>query len=148
MACFRSLLLLGVLLLCACDEPLTLEQQVIATMRNMEAHVEARERRAFMAYVAEDFEGQDGEFNKDQLNGLLLYYLRRYAQLNAQLLPVKVESRGEDLAEATFQVLLTGGEGVLPQSGQLVDVSSSWKRKDGEWLLQTARWTPLRMGPN
>ena len=141
-------MLLGFLLLGACSEPLTLEQQIIATMRNMEAHVEARERRAFMAYVAADFNGQDGEFNRDQLNGLLLYYLRRYKQVNAQLLPVKVESRGENIAEASFQVLLTGGEGVLPQSGQLVDVNSSWKRMDGEWMLQSARWTPLRMGAN
>ena len=45
-------------------------------------------------------------------------------------------------------MLLTGGEGVLPQSGQLVDVNSSWKRMDGEWMLQSARWTPLRMGAN
>jgi hypothetical protein len=141
-------MLLALLLLGACSEPLTIEQQVIATMRNMEAHVESRERRAFMAYVAEDFDGQGGEFNKDQLNGLLLYYLRRYKQLNAQLLPVKVEPRGENGADATFQVLLTGGEGVLPVSGQLVDVSSSWIRIDGKWLLQSARWTPLRVGAN
>ena len=85
LACSRRLVLLGFLLLGACSEPLTLEQQIIATMRNMEAHVEARERRAFMAYVAADFNGQDGEFNRDQLNGLLLYYLRRYKQVNAQL---------------------------------------------------------------
>ncbi len=55
---FVSVLL--ILLLAGCDTPLTVEQQVISTIREMEARIEAGERRAFMEYIAEDFTAQRG----------------------------------------------------------------------------------------
>ena len=129
------------ILLCAsCSQPLTLEQQIISSIRNMEAHVEANERRAFMQYLAEDFRGQGGEFNHDQMNGLLLYYLRRYQKVHAQLLPINVQPVGTNEAQATFEVLLTGGAGWLPEAGQLYEVVTLWRRQDEEWVLHVADW--------
>lgn len=140
--------LLLALLLAACSSELSLEQQIIATLRNMEAHIEAGERREFMNNVAEDFRGQGGELNHDQLNGLLLYQLRRYQRVHAQLLPVTVRPAGVDEAEASFQILLTGGAGLLPESGQLYQVSSLWRLEDGQWLLQSAQWQPTSVMGN
>lgn len=137
--------LLLTLLLAACSPELSLEQQIVATLKNMEAHIEAGERREFMSYVADDFRGQGGELNHDQLNGLLLYQLRRYQRVHAQLLPVTVRPAGVDEAEASFQILLTGGAGLLPESGQLYEVSSLWRFQDGQWLLQSAQWQPARV---
>lgn len=141
-------LLLTLLLLGACSEELSLEQQIVATLRNMEAHIEAGERRDFMDYVAEDFRGQGGELNRDQLNGLLLYQLRRYQKVHAQLLPVSVQPAGLDEAEASFQILLTGGAGLLPENGQLYQVSSLWRYQEGQWLLQSAQWQPVSVMGN
>lgn len=140
--------LLLILLLCGCSSELSLEQQIVATLRNMEAHIEAGERRDFMNYVADDFRGQGGELNHDQLNGMLLYQLRRYQEVHARLLPISVQPAGLDEAEASFQILLTGGAGLLPESGQLYEVSSLWRYQDGQWLLQSAQWQPVRMMAN
>jgi hypothetical protein len=137
---------LSLLLLAGCSPELSLEQQIVATLRNMEAHIEAGERRDFMAYVAEDFHGQGGEFNHDQLNAMLLYQLRRYKRVHAQLLPVQVQPAGIDEAEARFQILLTGGEGLLPDTGQLYEVISIWQMQDGEWRLRSAQWQPTGTG--
>jgi hypothetical protein len=136
-------------LLVACSQELTLQQQIIATLRNMEAHIEQGERREFMAYVATDFRGQGGELNYDQLNALLLYQLRRYQRVHAQLLPVTVREAGLDEAEASFRILLTGGnKGLLPENGQLYEISSLWRYQDGDWLLQSAQWQPVRVVGN
>ena len=51
----------------ACSKPLTVEQQVIAVIREMEARIENGERRPFMSHVTEDFEGQNGGLTRDQL---------------------------------------------------------------------------------
>lgn len=138
------LLILLQLSLAACSEETTLEQQIIATLQIMEAHIEKGERRAFMNLVATDFRGQGGEFNHDQLNAMLLYQLRRYQNVHAQLLPVSVQAAGVDEAQASFQVLLTGGSGLLPESGQLYEVTTLWRFEDGQWLLQSAGWQPAR----
>lgn len=137
-----------VLVLMACSSEFSLEQQITAKLRNMETHIEAGERRDFMAYVAKDFHGQGGEFNHDQLNGLLLYQLRRHKRVHVQMLPVRVLPAGVDEAEASFQVLLTGGEGWLPDSGQLYQVESLWRQRGGDWMLQSAHWKPVRMTGN
>lgn len=144
----RTLVSFLLLALLGCSSELSLEQQITTKLRNMEAHIEAGERRDFMAYVAKDFYGQGGEFNHDQLNGLLLYQLRRHKRVHVQMLPVTVLPAGVDEAEASFQVLLTGGEGWLPNSGQFYQVNSLWRQQDGEWLLQTAHWKPVRVPGN
>jgi hypothetical protein len=136
----------SMVLLPACSSDLSMEQQVIATIRNMEAHIEAGERGDFMDFVAEDFYGQDGEFNHDQLNAMLLYQLRRHKRVHAQLMPVTVQPAGVDEAEARFQLLLTGGEGWLPETGQLYEVVSIWQERDGEWHLRSAQWQPVGPG--
>ncbi len=136
------------ILLAGCGSEASLEQQIIATLGNMEAHIEAGERRDFMAYVAADFHGQGGEFNHDQLNGLLLYQLRRHKRVHAQLLPIQVQPAGVDEAEARFQILLTGGEGFLPDSGQLYEVVSLWQMQEGDWRLRSAQWKPVGPGAN
>lgn len=133
------------LLLPGCGTEPSLDQQIIARLRSMEAHIEAGERRDFMAHVAKEFHGQGGEFDYDRLNGLLLFQLRRYKRVHVQLLPVSVSPAGTTEAEARFQVLLTGGEGFLPDSGQLYQVDSLWLQQDGDWMLQSAHWKPVRV---
>jgi outer membrane lipopolysaccharide assembly protein LptE/RlpB len=128
------------LTLAACSKELSLEQQVTATLRNMEAHIEAGERREFMENIAEDFHGQGGELDRDQLSAMLLYQLHRHKRVNAQLFPVEVLPAGVDEAQATFRVLLTGGEGLLPDTGQLYQVTSFWQLQDGEWRMRSAQW--------
>ncbi len=129
-----------------CSSEVTLEQQIIATIRNMEAHIEAGERREFMDFVAKDFYGQGGEFKHDQLNAMLLYQLRRHKRVHAQILPITVQAAGVDEAEARFQILLTGGEGWMPDTGQLYEVTSLWQMQEGEWRLRSAQWRPVGPG--
>ena len=126
-----------------CDKPLTLEQQIIATIRDMEARIENRERRAFMAKIAPDFSGRNGNMNREQLRALVVFRLNRHKELNAQLFPIQVEETTPGQASARVRALVTGGAGWLPESGQVFDFVTEWRRDDDEWLLVGADWTPV-----
>jgi hypothetical protein len=127
----------------ACSPELTVEQQVIRVIRDMESRIEAGERRPFMAHVADDFTGQWDTMNKDQLNAFVLFQLHRHERVQAQLLPIRVTPKAAGAAEARFRVLLTGGPGMLPRSGQLYEIVSQWRRRDDDWMLASATWTAV-----
>ena len=122
---------------------MTVDQQIIATIRNMEASIEAGERRAFLDYVSDDFSGQNGSMNYDQLRAYVIFQMRRYQQLQGRLFPIDVEDRGDGHAAAWFRALVTGGAGWLPESGQMFEFETEWRRVDGEWLLTAANWDPI-----
>jgi hypothetical protein len=139
------LLLASLASLAACDKPLTVEQRVIATIRDMEARIEAGERRAFMAHVAEDFTGQREVMTRDQVNAMVLFQLNRHKRLQAQLFPIRVTETGPDSASATFRALITGGPNWIPENGKVVDFDTRWTLVDDEWMLRSANWTPVAL---
>ncbi len=141
----RVSLLLTLLLLAAlaaCDKPLTVEQRVIAAIRDMEATIEAGERRRFMAHIAEDFTGQREAMTREQVRAMVLFQLNRHKNLQVQLFPIRVTETGADSASATFTALVTGGPNWIPENGQLFEFDTSWTLVDSEWLLHSANWKP------
>ena len=89
-------------LLSACSQPLTLEQQIISTIRKMEEKIEAGERRPFMKHIAEDFTAQNGSMNRDQARALMIIQLNRYKRLQAQLFPIRVSSTGDGTPQGRY----------------------------------------------
>jgi len=136
-----TLALLGAL--ASCGKQLTVEQQIIATIREMEARIEAGERRPFMEHISEDFSGQGGSMNREQVRALMIMQLNRYQRLQGQLLPIQVEDTGEDTASANFRALVTGGPNWIPESGQVFEFDTRWRKVDGDWLLTAADWDPV-----
>jgi hypothetical protein len=135
----------GILLMVAvaCSQPLTVEQQIIATIRLMEEKIEAGERRPFMAHVSEDFLGQGGRMTRDQVRALVIMQLNRHKRLQARLFPIRVVETGEMTASAGFRALVTGGPGWIPDSGQVYEFETRWRLDGDEWLLEAADWEPV-----
>jgi hypothetical protein len=136
-----ALVLLGIL--SACGKPLTVEQQIIATIREMEGRIEAGERRPFMQHIAEDFSGQAGSLDREQLRALMIMQLNRYQRLQGQLFPIRVEDTGDDTASAHFRALVTGGPNWIPESGQVFEFDTRWRKDGSDWLLTAAEWDPV-----
>ena len=134
------------MLLSACSPPPTTEQQIIARIRTLEAHIEAGERRQFMSNVAEDFRGQGGRLTRDELRAFVVLQFNRYKNLNAQLFPIRVRLVTENETIAEFQALVTGGPGWIPDQGQLYQFVTHWRLEGDEWLLSAASWEPIAMG--
>lgn len=139
------LLALATVFAAACSRPLTVEQQVIASIRDMEALVEDGKSLAFMQHIDRQFVGQDGALNHDQVRALLVLQLKRYQRLQAQLFPIDVTPAGDDAATATFRALVTGGPHWIPENGQVYEFRTSWHKVDGDWLLLAANWTPVNL---
>lgn len=138
-------LLTLVLLLTSCSEELSVEQQVIATIRNMEYAAEEGLHLEFMGYVANSFSAQHGTMDRREFHRFMIFQINQNRRLRAQLFPIFVTEKGEGLAAANFRVLVTGGAGLLPESGQLFDVETQWVRDSGDWLLQLAEWEAVQL---
>ena len=131
--------------LSACSQPLTLEQQIIAAIREMETKIEAGERRRFLAHLAEDFTGQNGAMTREQVRAMVVFQLNRHKRLQAQLFPIHVAESGANTATADFRALVTGGPNWIPENGQVFDFETHWRLVDDEWYLYAASWTPVAL---
>lgn len=138
-------MVLAVTLLAACDEELTVEQQIIATLRNMEYAAEEGQHLEFMSYIADTFEGQQGSMDRREFHRFMIFQINQHRRLQAQFFPIYVTETGEDTASAYFKILVTGGAGLVPDSGQLFEVETHWLRDGGGWSLNEADWKPVHL---
>jgi len=144
MKVFLAAILCGALLV-ACGEELTVEQQVIATLRDMEVAAEAGEHFEFMTYVADSFEGQLGSMDRNAFHRFMIFQINQHRRLQAQFFPIHVQETDEYRATANFRLLVTGGGGLLPESGQVFEVETAWLADGDDWQLTRANWEPTQL---
>jgi len=131
---------LSVFLLAACSKKLSVEQQVIANLRAMETAAEQGEHFDFMEYVAESFTAQYASMDRRGFHRFMIFQINQNRRLYAQFFPIRVQEISATQASAGFNLLVTGGAGLLPETGQLFEVKTTWQLEDGEWLLSSADW--------
>ena len=136
---------LSVLLLAACKENLSVEQHIIVNLRAMEEAAEQGEHFEFMTYVSESFSGQYASMDRRAFHRFMIFQLNQKRRLHAQFFPIRVQEVSEQQASAQFGLLVTGGNGLLPDSGQFFNVKTNWVLEDGDWLLSTADWEVARL---
>jgi len=131
------------LMLTACSDPESLEQQLIQTMDSMEEAIEAGKRGGFIDYVADDFSGKGGQYDRKGLGNLLRLQLVRHTRLSAVVTDREI-TLFDERATVTLKILLTGGpRAFMPDSGRLYQVNTGWKRVDSQWMLISADWQPV-----
>ncbi|KAA9132002.1 hypothetical protein F3N42_07475 [Marinihelvus fidelis] len=118
----------------------SVEDQVRATIDAMETAAEEGAPIAFMGHVAEDFEGRNGQMQRQDFMRFMTLQINRHSRIRAQLFPITVTDDGGNFATATFKVLVTGGGSLIPEEGQVYDVETTWIREGGDWLLWRADW--------
>ncbi len=102
--------------------------------------MEARDPRAFMSHVAEDFVGNDAEFDRNALANLLRMEVLRNDSIGVTLGPIDIEMQ-DDRAKVQVLATFTGGSGnLLPEHGSIYAITSSWKRQGSEWRCYSAAW--------
>lgn len=136
---------LVMLSLLACSGKLSVEQQIIATLRNMEAAAEEGEHFEFMNHVADSFGGQQGSMDRREFHRFMIFQINQNRRLHAQFFPIHVKESDDNRASAHFKLLVTGGGGLLPESGQLFEVETQWLRDGGDWLLDKADWEAVQL---
>jgi hypothetical protein len=130
---------LALLLLAACSRTPD-ETRIRNAITAMESAVETRNPRDFMAYVTEDFIGQDSSFDRATLHNMLRAQFLRNEAVAVLTGPIDVTLQG-GRATASMTVTLTSGSGgLLPERGAIYDVETGWKKVDGDWRCLSARW--------
>lgn len=130
-----SLFLLATMLAaCAGDTP---EQRLRDTIAAMEEAVESKDPGGFVEHVSDDFDGDHGRFDRQSLRAFLTAQMMRKQAVGVTLGPLDVKVQG-DRATVRVDALVTGGEGLLPDSGEHLDIESGWKLVDGEWICYVA----------
>lgn len=129
---FAALALL--LAACASDTP---EQRLRDTIAAMEKAVESKAPGDFIEHVSADFSGDGGSFDRQSLRGFLTAQMMNKQAIGVTLGPLDVKVIGER-AIVRVDALVTGGGGVIPDSGEHLDIESGWKLVDGEWVCYSA----------
>lgn len=140
-----SILLIPLLMLAACREQLSVEQQVIATIETMEAAAEEGRHLDFMGHIADGFQAQYESMDRREFHRFMIFQMNENRRLHANFFPIRVKQTGEDGALAEFRILVTGGGGLVPDRGQLFDVKTDWIRDGSDWLLLKADWETARI---
>lgn len=130
-------LLLG--LQVACTRPDD-ETRIRGHIDAMSAALRAAESRAFMAALADDFSAETWDLDRRGVQLLLMREFRSHERIRARLFDIEVELFEDDRASASFQAVLTGGPGWLPEQGGWYRVNTGWRRAGADWEMISASW--------
>lgn len=136
---FWRVALFALVLMAACARTPP-EEQLRATIAALQSAVEKRDGLTLQDVIADDFIGPGG-LDRDGARRMAQAMFLRYRDVGVSLGPLDIELR-EQHATVRFTAALTGGAGVLPESGQLYDVETGWRLENGEWRLVNAGWKP------
>ena len=90
--------------------------------------------------ISDDFDGDEGRFDRHRLLGLLHMIRLRGEHVTVLMGPVSLERRGQRYV-ATFTVALSSGNSrLLPRHLGVYRVTSAWRLEDGDWRCYSARW--------
>jgi len=143
--CFRRLCgwpgaAVAVLLIIACAPAAPDEERIAGRISQMAEALAERNARAFMAPLADDFSADHLGLDRRTARVLLEREMRASERLRARIVELHIELHGQQRASARFQVILTGGSGLIPERARWLTVETGWRLSDDEWMLVNARW--------
>ncbi|CAN4279425.1 nuclear transport factor 2 family protein [Pseudoxanthomonas sp. LjRoot125] len=125
---------------CSSETP---EAQLRQRFDAMQQAVEEKRVNDFMDGVSEEFVGSGG-MDRAALHNLIRARTFANARVGATVGPLEVRVDGDN-ATASFHVLLTGSSGrLLPEQARTYDVTTAWRREEGEWRIYHAQWDAPR----
>lgn len=116
------------------------EERLRETVGGLQAAIEERDVSTLDDVLAGDFIGPGG-LDRNGARRMAQAMFLRYRDVGVSVGPLDVEVQ-EEHATVSFTAAVTGGAGMLPDSGQMYDVETGWRLQDGEWQLVNANWKP------
>ncbi len=116
------------------------EQRIRNAIGAMAQALEHGQPRDFMAYVADDFTGNDGNFDRAGVHNLLRAEVLRNDKISVTLGPIDIELQGDRAAVHNTATFTGGAGGFVPERGAVYTFTSGWKREGSKWLCYNATW--------
>src|SRR5688572_19419890 len=109
------------------------EAEIRENIAFMQDAVEAKDSGAVVRYLAEHFSGTHG-IDKRDLRRMLMAHFMRHKNINVAItrLDIIVNEYNPVTAQMNAVVIVTGAEGLLPQNGEMINVSGDWELHAGE----------------
>lgn len=130
--------------LVGCGKAPPAQAGIQAQIERMQDALEDNQPRAFLAVLADDFSAPVAGLHEGMDQRAAGLMLRRELQarqrVKARIMGLAVTEHGPERAEAEFNLLLTGGSGLLSQSAGWYSVTTGWRLEDKEWKMISARW--------
>ena len=136
----KKIILLSVLLLLisACSQPKNDETLILEQISILESSIEQHNHSDFMDIVASNYHDPINN-NKKSLQAMLLVYFLRFKDISVLLSNTTVEIHSIR-TDAHSQVIITGGQGLIPDTARHYKVHSCWKKEADVWLLSCLEW--------
>ncbi len=118
------------------------EQQIRQAIDAAAAAARANDTPGVLDVVADDFTGNDGDFDRRGLHRLLALRALRQDKTGVLIGPVTFEHKGERIV-ASFNLVLTGGNpgALLPEQSAVYAMTTAWRQEGGKWVCYNAAWT-------
>lgn len=144
---FKRIIGAGVLAmsLMACERPAP-ESGIREAIAGIEQALSARDNAGVREHLADDFQGGPGDaanaLDKRSVQRTLAGYFLRYQNIGVVVTAISVEPLAHDPDQAWSEatVLLTGAEGLIPETGRAYSVRGLWQYRDGAWQLAQLSW--------
>lgn len=134
------LLLLAVVMPAGCRRTPD-EQQVRQAISEAAAAARSNDAGGLLAWVSNDFVGNEGDLDRDGLRRMLALRAFRHDSTGILIGPVSIERLGDRMI-ATFSLTLTGGrsDSLLPNQADFFSMSTAWRHEGGRWRCYSATW--------
>lgn len=128
-----------VVLLAACSDPQSVEAIIGDNIEQMQEAVESKSADDLLQHVFDGFSSAKG-YDKNGLQRILLFYQLRHQRITTLVTNLEIDIAQSGVAKARFNILLTGGAGLLPEQGGFYQVETDWRQEQGAWRLVYADW--------
>lgn len=144
---FKRIISAGVLAmsLMACERPAP-EVGIRDAITDIEQAISARDNAGVREHLTDDFQGGPGDaagsLDKRGAQRMLAGYFLRYKNIGVVVTAITVEPLAHDPEQAWSEatVVLTGTEGLIPETGRAYSVRGLWQYRDGAWRLAQLGW--------
>jgi hypothetical protein len=134
---FRFAMIMMLLVLNACTKTPP-EQALRKTIDEMQQAGAQKDIQGLMNSFADDFAGSEGMSRDEFRRNVSLIWLR-HKDIGIQTGLMEVALL-DDRATVNFTVALSGGQGLIPDQGQIYQVQTGWRLENDEWKLISATW--------
>lgn len=134
--------LLGTLLnLLACGSDPDL-MAIRSGIRSISVATENHDAAGITAFIASNYTGVGG--SRAGVNDLLQQHFSINKNINIIISDIDIMiADDKQTAMVNVRVLMTGGDGNLPERGRLSAIRSTWNKQEGQWKITRADWKPV-----
>ena len=123
---------------CSKDTP---EAALEKTVSQLQENLQEKRRSAVLEQLHPQFSAeQQYDRNWAKRTMTLLFLRHKHVQVTALAKRSQIDPVYRDKGHTRAEVMLTGAEGLLPDSARHFRVDLEWWLEDGEWLLARLDW--------